>query len=207
MTVSGNGESRRATSVVTCRNASGPEGTAEPPGVLRTVDWGNFGGSARPRLRWPVSDVVAAAIVTGAAAILAALGTQVIGARLARNARDAEAQVRREDRLAAEEERVRDLGAEVLGGVREYLVDADPTRVTINFKRGTESELIAKLTTHWEALRRPLATLAIRHPSKDVRSLTDDLACRGCLGPALGLLDARRLGEERGLSARLQGGP
>jgi hypothetical protein len=76
----------------------------------------------------------------------------------------------------------------VLGSVREYLVDADPTRVTINFRRGTEAEVIVKdfpsgtkaevtqkLTMQWEALRRPLASLAIRHPSKEVRSLTDAL--------------------------------
>jgi hypothetical protein len=79
-------------------------------------------------------------------------------------------------RRAADLARWRDDGADVLGRVREFMTDVHPQRVTMNFQRGTELEVMQAFNAKWQALREPISRLAVGHPSARVRELADEVS-------------------------------
>jgi hypothetical protein len=90
--------------------------------------------------------------------------------------RQADAADRRDERRTLDMEQWRDVGAEILGRVREFVTDVHPHRVTINFQPGTEQEVMKALNAKWEGLREPIARLAVGHPSSRARELADEIS-------------------------------
>jgi hypothetical protein len=87
-----------------------------------------------------------------------------------------EAAERRAERQAADMAKWRNVGADVLGRVREFMNDVHPDRVMINIQKGAEKSTSDKLFAKWETLREPISQLAIGHPSATARELADEVS-------------------------------
>jgi hypothetical protein len=74
-------------------------------------------------------------------------------------------------RRAADMAQWRDKGADVLGEVREFMLDVHPHRVTFNINFDTAQETIDRLTARWDELRSPMSRLAVGHPAARAREL------------------------------------
>lgn len=70
-------------------------------------------------------------------------------------------------------ERWRETGADVLAKVREFMTDVHPQRVMMPIRKGIEQEVAGRLQVKWEAVREPIARLAVGHPSAQARELAD----------------------------------
>lgn len=118
--------------------------------------------------------------ITGLFTLAAALGgAAVVGLidwRRRKGDRAADDASRREDRHAVDMAQWRDTGADVLGRVREFMTDVHPQRVTINFQPGAEQQVMQSLNAKWEAIREPIARLAVGHPSARARELADEVS-------------------------------
>jgi hypothetical protein len=90
--------------------------------------------------------------------------------------RQADAADRHDERRTLDMAQWRDVGADVLGRVREFMTDVHPQRVTINFQRGTEREIMQALNAKWETIREPISRLAVGHPSARARELADEVS-------------------------------
>jgi hypothetical protein len=127
------------------------------------------------------------AATTGWFTLAAGLGAVIVSAffnwlarrgdrEAAERQRQADAEDRRDERRSIDLAQWRDTGADVLGRVREFMTDVHPHRVTMNFRPGTEQQVLQTLNAKWEALREPIARLAVGHPSARARELADEVS-------------------------------
>jgi sugar phosphate isomerase/epimerase len=118
-----------------------------------------------------VAAALGVALITGFFGWLARKGDR----DAAEQQRQTDAAARRDERHTADMAQWRDVSADVLGRAREFMTDVHPHGVTINYQHGTAQQVVETLNTNWEALREPLARLAVGHPSVRARELADDV--------------------------------
>jgi hypothetical protein len=82
---------------------------------------------------------------------------------------------RRIEHQLAQRERWEQPATQALARVEEFLIDADPVRVTFNMQKATVPETLERIEAAWETLRPALTEVSVGYPSEDVHRLAKEL--------------------------------